>query len=126
MSIGVSHTDFVMVNVTDFERARRFYAETLGLEPGKPWLDMPAQEFETGNLTVAVVDPTCIGREFPGSSPTTIALRVPDVAAARSELEDAGVTFFGETIDSGVCHMAFFADPDGNSLMLHHRYAPEP
>ena len=125
MSIGVSHTDFVIVNVTDFARARRFYAETLGLQPAKTWGEMPAQEFETGNLTVAVVDPTCIGRRFPGPSSTTIALRVPDVAAARAELEAAGVTFQGETIDSGVCHMAPFADPDGNSLMLHHRYAPE-
>lgn len=123
MSIAVSHTDFVIVNVTDFERSRAFYGETLGLTPGKPWGQMPAQEFETGNLTIAVVDPTCIGRDFPGPSQTTIALRVDDVAAARDRLEADGVVFFGETIDSGVCHMAPFADPDGNSLMLHHRYA---
>ena len=49
---------------------------------------------------------------------------VDDVAAARAELEAAGVGFPAETMDSGVCHMAHFSDPDGNVLMLHHRYAP--
>jgi predicted enzyme related to lactoylglutathione lyase len=54
-----------------------------------------------------------------------LALHVHDVAAARSDLEARGVTFAMDTIDTGVCHMAFFADPDGNALMLHHRYAPK-
>jgi len=53
-----------------------------------------------------------------------LALRVDDVHAAKAELEGKGVEFAPETIDSGVCHMAFFRDPDGNALMLHHRYAP--
>jgi len=53
-----------------------------------------------------------------------VALHVDDVAAARAALEEKGVQFFGETFDTGVCHMAFFTDPDGNDLMLHHRYAP--
>ena len=52
------------------------------------------------------------------------ALRVPDVAAARSELESRGVAFEGDILDTGVCHMAFFKDPDGNQWMLHRRYAP--
>jgi hypothetical protein len=53
-----------------------------------------------------------------------VALHVDDVAAAREALEAKGVAFRGEILDSGVCHQAFFADPDGNPLILHHRYAP--
>lgn len=53
-----------------------------------------------------------------------LALHVDDVAAARAELESKDVVFVGDTIDNGVCHMALFTDPDGNDLMLHHRYAP--
>ena len=41
----------------------------------------------------------------------------------RKELEAKGVQFNGDTFDTGVCHMALFTDPDGNDLMLHHRYA---
>ena len=125
MSIGVSHTDFVMIPVSDFDRAAAFYGDTIGLEPSKRWGDMPAQEFETGNLTLAIMDPTGFGRPFEGPSTATIALRVDDVAARRAQLEEVGVQFFMDTLDSGVCHMAIFADPDGNRLMLHNRYAPE-
>jgi len=53
-----------------------------------------------------------------------VALQVRDVADARATLEERGVTFMGDVFDSGVCHMAFFTDPDGNALLLHHRYAP--
>jgi predicted enzyme related to lactoylglutathione lyase len=53
-----------------------------------------------------------------------LALHVDDVPAARAALEQKGVSFNGDTFDTGVCHMAFFTDPDGNALMLHHRYAP--
>ncbi len=83
---------------------------------------MPAQEFETGNLTIAIMQPDAFGQTF---SPNTfpIALQVDDVAEARTELEAQGVEFSADTIDSGVCHMAFFGDPDGNGLMLHHHYA---
>jgi predicted enzyme related to lactoylglutathione lyase len=80
-------------------------------------------EFETGTLTLSVADVEGIGREHrPNANP--VALRVDDVAATRARLEAAGIRFQGETLDSGVCHMAFFSDPDGNQLMLHHRYAP--
>jgi hypothetical protein len=86
---------------------------------------MPGQEFETGNLTLAVMQSDAFGQQFsPHSLP--VEFRVDDVAAARGELESRGVTFEGDTIDSGVCHQAFFKDPDGNSLAIHHRYAPEP
>ena len=80
-------------------------------------------EFETGNLTLSVYDAEQMGLEH-HVNPNPIALHVDDVAAARASLQERGVTFSGETLDTGVCHMAFFADPDGNALMLHHRYAP--
>src|SRR5215213_2859512 len=121
--MNVTGVDFICIPTQDFERAREFYGETLGLPFGKQWGDMPAAEFETGTLTIAVMQSDAFGITFaPHTHP--IALRVHDVAAARGELEAAGVAFPVETIDSGVCHMAFFSDPDGNALMLHHRYAP--
>jgi predicted enzyme related to lactoylglutathione lyase len=122
--MDVTGVDFVLVPTQDFERAKQFYGETLGLEKSKQWGEMPGQEYETGNLTIAVWQPDAFGQSFaPNASP--IALQVPDVAAARAELEAAGVEFGVDTIDSGVCHMQPFSDPDGNGLMLHHRYAPK-
>jgi catechol 2,3-dioxygenase-like lactoylglutathione lyase family enzyme len=120
--IEVERTDFVSVPVTDLERSARFYGETLGLRRN-PKANQTFPEFETGNVTLCLVDPTKIGSEF---SPhrSHIALRVPDVHEARTKLEQAGVPFHGETLDTGVCHMAFLDDPDGNALMLHRRYAP--
>jgi predicted enzyme related to lactoylglutathione lyase len=120
--IRVERTDFVSVPVQDLERAEQFYGAALGLSKsrGEPGV---FAEFETGNLTLQLFVPKAIGREVaPHGGP--IALRVPDVAVARAELEDAGVLFDGEIIDSGVCHMALFEDPEGNLLMLHRRYAP--
>ena len=121
--IGVERTDFVGVPVTDRARAVEFYGETLGLRRNElaheEW-----PEFETGNLTILLTTPEQTGVPFSPST-TAIALRVPDVAAAMAELETAGVSFmFPEPYDSGVCHMAFFKDPDGNALVLHHRHAP--
>lgn len=119
----VSHTDFVAVPTRDYEAAAKFYGEVLGLPFGKRWGEMPAGEFETGNLTIALMQSDAFGIEFrPHGHP--IALRVDDVEAARAKLESQGIEFQADTMDSGVCHMAFFADPDGNALMLHHRYAP--
>jgi catechol 2,3-dioxygenase-like lactoylglutathione lyase family enzyme len=117
----VERTDFISVPVTDLERSTRFYEETLGLPKisagGWP-------EFQLGeNISLYLIDPVNIGQQFAGPHTTHIALRVPDVAEARSELEANGVTFEGDIFDSGGCHMAFFKDPDGNQLMLHRRYA---
>ena len=120
--LAVERVDFVGVPVTDRERAVRFYGETLGLKQN-PLSKPEWPEFETGNLTLNITVPAALGREF-RPSPAAIALRVPDVAEGRRMLEEAGVEFRGETVDTGVCHMAFFSDPDGNALMLHHRYAP--
>jgi predicted enzyme related to lactoylglutathione lyase len=81
-------------------------------------------EFETGTVTLGVVDPERMGIGPFQANANHLALHVEDVAAARATLEERGVTFTGDIFDTGVCHMAFFADPDGNALLLHHRYAP--
>jgi predicted enzyme related to lactoylglutathione lyase len=109
------------VPVQDMERAKRFYSETLGIH--SPNLDEGWPEFETGNVSLYLVDPARFGEEFEPHR-AHIALRVPDVAEARAKLEEAGVVFQGEIRDTGVCHMAFFKDSEGNALMLHRRYAP--
>ncbi len=116
----VERTDFISVPVTDLERSTRFYAEVVGL----PKVSGAWPEFLTGNVSLYLMDPTNIGRSFQGPHTAHIALRVEDVAEARRELEEKGVEFEGEVLDTGVCHMAFFHDPDGNALMLHRRYAP--
>ena len=119
----VERTDFVSVPVTDLERSTRFYGETLGLP--RVGDDGVWPEFQLGeNVSLYLIDPTNIGREFTAPHSGSIALRVPDVEATRVELEGRGVVFEGDTFDTGVCHMAFFRDPDGNALMLHRRYAP--
>jgi catechol 2,3-dioxygenase-like lactoylglutathione lyase family enzyme len=121
--MNISGVDFIAVPTQDFEKADEFYGDVLGLERSKQWGSMPAREYETGSLTIAVMQSDAFGIEFsPHSHP--IALHVDDVQAAREELEAKGVRFRGDTIDSGVCHMAPFTDPDGNTLMFHHRYAP--
>jgi len=117
----VEHVDFVSFLTEDIRRAKRFYAEVLELEiETEGENDM---EFRAGQVTLDIFAPASVGQPF-APSPAGLALRVPDVAQARDELEARGVTFDGETVDTGVCHMAFFKDPDGNALMLHRRYAP--
>jgi catechol 2,3-dioxygenase-like lactoylglutathione lyase family enzyme len=112
--------DFVAVPSTDVERSRAFYVDTLGLRP-----DPKARfEFWAGETCFGIWEPARMGWEFVPQKNAHLALHVDDVAAARAELEAKGIEFFGETLDTGVCHMAFFADPDENDLMLHRRYAP--
>ena len=118
----VTGTDFVMVPTQDFDAAVEFYGTVLGLPCTARYGRMPGAEFETGSLTLAVMEVEKFGLEFRRGG-GAIALRVDDVAAAQAELESRGVTFAGG-VDSGVCHQAYFADPDGNALILHHRYAP--
>ena len=120
----VTGVDFVAVPTADYEAAAKFYGDVLGLPFVKRWGQMPAGEFQAGNLTLAVMQSDAFGQEF-RSGNTPIALQVDDVAAARAELEGHGVTFHADVLDSGVCHQAFFSDPDGNPLILHHRYAPK-
>ena len=122
--MNVTGVDFITVPTRDFEKAEAFYADVLGLERSKQWGSMPAREFETGSLTIALMQSDAFGVEFaPHSHP--IALHVDDVETAPGELEGKGVEFAADTMDSGVCHMAHFKDPDGNALMLHNRYAPK-
>ncbi len=117
---AVQRTDFVSIPVQDMDRARAFYRDVLGLH--SPNWDDGWPEIESGNVSLYLIDPTQMGTEFaPHISP--IALRVPDVAAARRELEQRGVQF-GNDVETAVCNMAFFHDSEGNALMLHHRFAP--
>jgi predicted enzyme related to lactoylglutathione lyase len=119
----ITGVDFATVFVTDYPAAVEFYGQTLGLEQSADYGKIPGGEFETGNLTLQVLDSAAVGREFQQST-HPIAFHVGDVEATRTDLEAKDVSFLAETMDSGVCHMAPFADPDGNVLMLHHRYAP--
>jgi catechol 2,3-dioxygenase-like lactoylglutathione lyase family enzyme len=115
----VERVDFVSVLTRDIERAKRFYGETLGLQiESEGESDM---EFTLGQVTLDVFDPSSIGQPF-APNPAGIAIRVPDVDAARAELEAEGVEFDGETIVTSVCKQAWFKDPDGNALMLHRRF----
>lgn len=120
----VERTDFISVPVTDYERSKQFYGETLGL----PEIEHPEQgfpEYQLGeNVSLYLLKMESIGGAFRAPHDAGFALRVPDVAEARKELEaKGGVVFNGDVLDSGVCHMAFFADPDGNQIVLHRRYA---
>ena len=121
--MNVERTDFVAVPTRDRARAVEFYGDTLGLTKNPNSTDTWI-EFETGNLTLSIVAPEEDGIAFAPLPFGTIMLRVPDVDAAKAELQEAGVEFLGETWDSGVCNGAVFRDPDGNSIGLHHRYAP--
>ncbi len=116
----ITKTDFIGVPSQDAERSRSFYVETLGLRP-----DSNGRfEFWAGDTCFGIWEPGKMGMEFAPQKNAHPALHVDDVAAARAELEAKGVEFIGETLDTGVCHMALFTDPDGNDLMLHNRYAP--
>jgi catechol 2,3-dioxygenase-like lactoylglutathione lyase family enzyme len=121
--MNITKTDFVFLPITRWQKAEDFYSGVLGLECSKRYDNDLGGEFETGSLTIQVVDMGKLGREVRPST-GAIALHVDDVEEARSELESKGVEFQGETMDSGVCYQAYFADPDGNALILHHRYAP--
>jgi predicted enzyme related to lactoylglutathione lyase len=119
--VEVEKVDFLSICTEDVERARRFYLKTLGL----PFENETNVGFEctAGQVTLSVWNPGQVGVPF-APNPNDIALRVHDVKEVRAELEAKGVEFKGEILDTGVCHMAFFHDPDGNALMLHRRYAP--
>jgi predicted enzyme related to lactoylglutathione lyase len=119
----VTRVDFVPVPIRDLERAAEFYGETLGLRRSAYNPERGYAEFETGNVTLSLANFERMGMEHHPNR-NAVALHVEDMEAARSALEGRGVEFQGDTFDTGVCQMAFFVDPDGNALMLHHRYAP--
>ena len=120
----ITGVDFVSIATRDFEAALEFYGTVLGLPRTAMYGRSPGAEFETGNLTLQILEPEAFGMTFQTDN-HPIAFHVEDVSAARAELESRGVEFHGDILDSGVCHMTFFKDPDGNALMLHHRYAPK-
>jgi predicted enzyme related to lactoylglutathione lyase len=119
----VTGVDFVPFSTEDLDKAMDFYGTKLGLHRSVHIPERHYAEFETGNVTLSIVVGKSMGIGH-HIHRTAMALQVDDVAAARATLEERGVRFEGDTLDTGVCHMAFFADPDGNALMLHHRYAP--
>ena len=119
----VTGVDFVGVPTRNLDAAVEFYGATMDLPRSVYLRERNYAEFETGNLTLSVFDAEGFGLEHKVNA-NAIGLHVDDVAQARTALEQRGVEFAGEILDTGVCHMAFFSDPDGNALMLHHRYAP--
>ena len=116
----ISKLDFVGVPSQDAERSRAFYVDTLGLRPD----DKARFDFWVGGTCFGIWEPASFGMPFAPQKNAHPALHVDDVAVARAELEVKGVEFAADTLDTGVCHMALFTDPDGNDLMLHSRYAP--
>jgi predicted enzyme related to lactoylglutathione lyase len=123
-ALQVTGVDFVVMPTRDYETAVTFYGDTLGLRRSAYRPEHKYAEFETGNLTLMVIDPPGMTVEDKKSG-NAVALRVDDVHESRALLEERGVDFMGEIMDSGVCHQAFFKDPDGNVLILHNRYAPK-
>jgi predicted enzyme related to lactoylglutathione lyase len=119
----ISGVDFVALPTHDVRASAEFYGETLGLRRSVYIPERNFAEFETGNLTLSIIDAEKMGLEH-HQMRHEVALHVDDVQAARETLEQRGVEFRGDIFDTGVCHMAFFSDPEGNALMLHHRYAP--
>lgn len=123
--LDVERVDYIRIPVTEMDEANRFYGEVLGLRrnpnsPAEDWV-----EYEAGNVTLAVITPHTHDYEFAALPPATIALRVPDVAAAKTTLEAAGIEV-GEMWDSGRCRGVGVSDPAGNRILLHRRYAPYP
>jgi len=127
-SIRVTEVDFITIPTADLTAAMDFYENTLGLSRSSVWQrdgeEPMGAELLAGEVTLSLIVASRLGIEFrPHLVP--IALRVDDVEAARTSLQEAGVEFLADTLDTGVCHMAHFKDPDGNVLMLHRRYAPK-
>ena len=118
----MSRLCYAIAFTKNFDAMIEFYAEQVGLRIRRR--DAQWVEFETGNVTLALVKPEQIGLDFAPLPFGSIAIRVPNVEEAKVKLEEAGVEFKGEIWDSGVCNGAAFYDTEGNGLLLHSRYAP--
>ena len=116
----IQRLDFLGVPTQDPDRSRAFYRDVLGMRPD----EHADYEQWAGDTCFGIWQPEKVGMPFVAQKGNPWPLGCDDVAATRAALEAKGVQFFGDILDTGVCHMAFFADPDGNELMLHHRYAP--
>ena len=121
--IGVERVDYIRVPVTDIDAANHFYGELLGLRRNPNSSADDWVEYEAGNVTLAVMTPHTHDYEFSALPPSTIALRVADVAAAKAKLEEAGLEV-ADMWDSGACNGDGVSDPSGNRILLHRRYAP--
>jgi catechol 2,3-dioxygenase-like lactoylglutathione lyase family enzyme len=116
--VKVEQVDFVSVPTRDVTRAVAWYRDVLGLAES----DYAEGEVEAPNVTFGFWNPEQDGEQFLANT-AGVALRVADVAEAVEEARAAGAEVIGIE-DSGVCHMGFVKDPDGNVLILHRRYAP--
>jgi catechol 2,3-dioxygenase-like lactoylglutathione lyase family enzyme len=113
----IEQVDFITVPTRDVARAMAFYVDVLGLAASVK----SDAEVETPNVTLSFWNPESQGEEFI-SNPAGFALRVGDVDDAVDEVRAAGAEVMG-VVDTGVCHMGFIKDPDGNTVILHRRYA---
>jgi catechol 2,3-dioxygenase-like lactoylglutathione lyase family enzyme len=118
----ITGTDFIAISAKDFDESVDFYENVLGLERSKQWGEMPGIEFETGNLTIAIMQSDGFGLEFNANN-HPVEFHVDDFDGAKATLESRGVEFEGDILDSGVRYQAFFSDPAGNALAIHHHYA---
>ena len=114
----VEQVDFVSVPTRDPARAAAWYRDVLGLAPS----EHDPEEIETPNVTLSFWNPFEDSEPF---APNTagVAFRVDDVEAAVEEARTSGAEVIGVE-DTGVCHMGFVKDPDGNVVILHRRYRP--
>jgi len=119
----ITRVDYIRVPVDDIEAATHFYGEVLGLPRNERAGHDDWVEYEASNVTLAVMTPETHDYEFAALPPATVALGVPDVAAAKAELETKGLEV-GEMYDNGICRGAGVSDPAGNRILLHHRYKP--
>jgi catechol 2,3-dioxygenase-like lactoylglutathione lyase family enzyme len=117
--VRVEQVDFIAIPTRDLSRAVAWYRDVLGL----PESEVTEGELETPNVTLSFWEPEREDLPFVPNE-AGFGVRVADVEEARAELEAKGVEFIAETWDSGVCHFAAFRDPEGNTVILHRRYAP--
>jgi predicted enzyme related to lactoylglutathione lyase len=114
----IKEVAFVAIAVSDKERARKFYQDTLELKPSTTALDGAWVEYEIGPVTIGV---GCHPAWQPSRDGTTVAFEVDDLDAAIQKLSERGVTFDISKMETPVCWMAQFRDPDGNKLVIHKR-----
>jgi predicted enzyme related to lactoylglutathione lyase len=116
----IKEVAFVAIAVSDKERARKFYQETLELKPARTHMEGVWVEYDFGATTIGV---GCHPDWKPSREGTTVAFEVDDIDAAIAKLKERGVTFDLDKLETPVCWMAQFRDPDGNKLVVHKRKA---
>ena len=120
--MNIRGTDFVYYQTNDIETSIEFYRDTLGLEMYGYFEDFKWAEFNAGNVTFAVNDPSSFDENMKAQAGgSAVSFAVEDVAATMAELQAKGVTVTVPTQESPVCHFAMIQDPDGNAVWLHQR-----